>query len=73
MIPIDPFRPVTPIKPFKITRVQPAEVDVHIDDETESERRRRRERRHAPFRHRGGFEQRTGRDRRDSVHIDIEV
>ena len=76
MFPIDPPRsrpvPVDGGK-IKISPIKPASSKEQFEPGPSAERRKRNDRRKAPFQHRGQFEMRSGKDRRNLPHIDEEV
>lgn len=75
MIPFDPTHPNIPIrrliKVVPVTRI--AQRLDHRQESFFSERRDSNDRRKQPFRHRGRYEMRKGRERRGLGHIDVEA
>ncbi|WP_054112706.1 hypothetical protein [Marinagarivorans algicola] len=75
MIPFDPTHPHTPIrrliKVIPVTHV--AQRLDHSQGDYFAERRGYNDRRKQPFRHRGRYEMRKGRERRTLGHIDTEA
>lgn len=71
MINFDSVQVFTPTRSeIKVLPAQPSKRRLYSQDETRPERRYRSDRRKKPFRHRGQYEMRKGRDRRAQITVD---
>lgn len=74
MIPFNPLNPSVPIRaPIKVIPTNRIAKRNDNNNDEPLERRKSSDRRRQPFRHRGQFEMRKGRDRRDDAHINEQI
>lgn len=74
MIPFNPVnRNLLIREPIKVLPVNPIAKRSDDNDNTAFDRRKPFDRRLKPFRHRGQFEMRKGRDRRNDTHINEQI